>query len=60
MKLFIAKPDDRDTVLMILGRNGYTVRRHRVFFDLQAPAGAQCKVVFYIPGAKSTECPEAG
>ena len=27
MKLFIAKPDDRDTVLMILGRNGYTVRQ---------------------------------
>lgn len=27
MKLYITKPDDRDTVLMILGRNGYTVRQ---------------------------------
>ena len=27
MKLYIAKAEDRDTVLMILGRNGYTVRQ---------------------------------
>lgn len=27
MKLYITKAEDRDTVLMILGRNGYTVRQ---------------------------------
>jgi len=27
VKLYIAKAEDRDTVLMILGRNGYTVRQ---------------------------------
>lgn len=27
VRLFIAAPADRDTVLMILGRNGYTVRQ---------------------------------
>ena len=27
MKLYITKVEDRDTVLMILGRNGYTVRQ---------------------------------
>ena len=27
MKLYILKPDDRDMVLMLLGRNGYTVRQ---------------------------------
>lgn len=27
MKLYITKSEDRDTVLMILGRNGYTVRQ---------------------------------
>lgn len=26
VRLFIAAPADRDAVLMILGRNGYTVR----------------------------------
>lgn len=29
IRLFIAAPADRDTVLMILGRNGYTVRQGR-------------------------------
>ena len=29
VRLFIAAPADRDTVLMILGRNGYTVRQGR-------------------------------
>lgn len=27
MKLYITSPADRDAVLMILGRNGYTVRQ---------------------------------
>lgn len=27
VRLFITAPADRDTVLMILGRNGYTVRQ---------------------------------
>jgi hypothetical protein len=27
MRLYITKAEDRDTVLMILGRNGYTVRQ---------------------------------
>ena len=27
MKLKIAKPDDRDAVIVILARNGYTVRQ---------------------------------
>ncbi len=27
MKLYILNSSDRDTVLMILGRNGYTVRQ---------------------------------
>lgn len=27
IRLFITAPADRDTVLMILGRNGYTVRQ---------------------------------
>ena len=27
MKLYISNAADRDTVLMILGRNGYTVRQ---------------------------------
>ena len=27
MKLYITKVEDRDTVLMVLGRNGYTVRQ---------------------------------
>lgn len=27
MKLYITKAEDRDTVLMVLGRNGYTVRQ---------------------------------
>lgn len=27
VKLYITKAEDRDTVLMILGRNGYTVRQ---------------------------------
>lgn len=27
MKLYITNANDRDTVLMILGRNGYTVRQ---------------------------------
>jgi hypothetical protein len=27
VKLHITKAEDRDTVLMILGRNGYTVRQ---------------------------------
>lgn len=27
MKLYITKAEDRDTVLMILGRNGYAVRQ---------------------------------
>lgn len=27
MKLYITNAEDRDTVLMILGRNGYTVRQ---------------------------------
>lgn len=27
MKLYITKAEDRDTVLMLLGRNGYTVRQ---------------------------------
>jgi len=26
-KLFIAKPDDRETIIVILARNGYTVRQ---------------------------------
>ena len=29
VRLFITAPADRDTVLMILGRNGYTVRQGR-------------------------------
>lgn len=29
MKLKIAKPEDRDQVVMILARNGYTVRQGR-------------------------------
>lgn len=29
VRLFIAAPADRDTVLMILGRNGYTVHQGR-------------------------------
>lgn len=29
MKLKIAKPDDRDAVIVILARNGYTVPRAR-------------------------------
>lgn len=29
VRLFITAPADRDTVLMILGRNGYTVRKGR-------------------------------
>lgn len=29
MKLTIAKPDDRDAVVVILARNGYTVRQGR-------------------------------
>lgn len=27
MKIYIAKAEERDTVLMILGHNGYTVRQ---------------------------------
>ena len=29
MKLKISKPDDRDAVIVILARNGYTVRQGR-------------------------------
>ena len=29
VRLFITAPADRDAVLMILGRNGYTVRQGR-------------------------------
>ena len=29
MKLKIAKPEDRDSVIVILARNGYTVRQGR-------------------------------
>lgn len=29
VRLFITAPADQDTVLMILGRNGYTVRQGR-------------------------------
>ncbi len=29
MKLTISKPDDRDAVIVILARNGYTVRQGR-------------------------------
>lgn len=29
MKLMISKPDDRDAVIVILARNGYTVRQGR-------------------------------
>lgn len=29
VRLFITAPADRNTVLMILGRNGYTVRQGR-------------------------------
>lgn len=28
-KLYIAKPDDRESVIVILARNGYTVRQGR-------------------------------
>lgn len=28
-KLFIVKPDDRESVIVILARNGYTVRQGR-------------------------------
>ncbi|MBR2132253.1 MAG: hypothetical protein IJ955_06910 [Oscillospiraceae bacterium] len=42
MKLYITKPDDRDTVLMILGRNGYTIRQ-----GTEKPEG-QKKSVSYV------------
>ena len=29
MKLYISKPDDRDAVIVVLARNGYTVRQRK-------------------------------
>lgn len=45
MKLYIVKPDDRDTVLMILGRNGYTVRQGREKRPGETKSSAYVEVV---------------
>ena len=41
MKLYISKPEERDTVLMILGHNGYTVRQ-----GTETAPGAKKRVSF--------------
>lgn len=41
MKLYVSKADDRDSMIVILARNGYTVRQ-----GTEKPAGAKKSVSF--------------
>ena len=41
MKLYVTKADDRDSMVVILARNGYTVRQ-----GTEKPAGAKKSVSF--------------
>lgn len=41
MKLYVTKADDRDSMIVILARNGYTVRQ-----GTEKPAGAKKSISF--------------
>ena len=49
MKLYITKAEDRDTVLMVLGRNGYTVRQGK---EKDPKTGKTVSYVEVIEGGK--------
>ena len=57
MKLYVTKADDRDSMIVILARNGYTVRQ-----GTEKPAGAKKSVSFVevIEDGKRSSAPGGG
>lgn len=57
MKLYVTKADDRDSMIVILARNGYTARQ-----GTEKPAGAKKSISFVevIEDGKRSATPSGG